>query len=90
MSFAAQDLSALKALLKSAIVEVLEERGDLIQELLVDALEDIGLANAISEGDGTANVSREGILEIIAQGSQRSSASSLCALCGDSPPHPAI
>jgi len=39
-----------KALLKEALVELLEERQDLFLETLIQALEDVGLAHAIREG----------------------------------------
>ena len=37
----------LKKLLKAAVVEVLEERQDLVRDALADAVEDIGLVKAI-------------------------------------------
>jgi hypothetical protein len=48
----------LKALLKAAIVEVLEERQDLLQDALAGALEDVGMARAIAEGEQTPHVRR--------------------------------
>jgi len=48
----------LKALLKSAIVEVLEERQDLLQDAVAAALEDVGMARAIAQGERTPHVSR--------------------------------
>ncbi len=48
----------LKALLKTAIVEVLEERQDLLQDAIADALEDVGMIRAIAEGEQTPHVRR--------------------------------
>jgi ribosomal protein L12E/L44/L45/RPP1/RPP2 len=48
----------LKALLKSAIVEVLEERQDLLQDAVAAALEDVGMARAIAQGEQSPHVSR--------------------------------
>jgi hypothetical protein len=43
----------LKEVVKTAIVEVLEERSDLIRDIVDDALEDIGMTRAIKEGENT-------------------------------------
>jgi hypothetical protein len=56
---ASVDEEKLKELFKSALVEVLEERGDLVRELFAEALEDVALARAIGEGMQSATVSRE-------------------------------
>jgi hypothetical protein len=45
------DEQRLKEVVKSAIVEVLEERKDLVREVIEEALEDAALARAIEEGD---------------------------------------
>jgi hypothetical protein len=45
-------------LLKTAIVEVLEERQDLLQDAIADALEDVGMVRAIAEGEQTPHVRR--------------------------------
>lgn len=58
----------LKELFKTAIVEVLEERGELLRELVVEALEDVGLARAIDEGLQGATVNREEVLEVLEGG----------------------
>ena len=66
MSTAQIDEERLKELLKAAIVEVFEERKDLVGEALQGALENIALARAIDEGAGSATVSREEIDRVIA------------------------
>jgi hypothetical protein len=59
------DEDRLKELFKAALVEVLEERGDLVRELFAEALEDIALAHAIDEGMQGATVSREKVFEVL-------------------------
>ncbi len=54
----------LKELLKTAIVELLEERRDLFQELIEDMMEDIVLGEAIEEGRKTEFVSREEVFKL--------------------------
>ena len=48
----------LKALFKDALVEVLEERPELIAGIVADAVEDIALTRAVQEGEETDNGSR--------------------------------
>jgi hypothetical protein len=48
----------LKALLKTAIVEVLEERQDLLQDAVVDALEEVGMAHWIIDPMAEGNCGR--------------------------------
>ena len=55
----------LKEVVKSAIVEVLEERKDLVREVIEEALEDAALARAIEDGDRTVMVNREKILRTL-------------------------
>lgn len=52
----------LKELMKTAVVEVLEERREFVKEIVEEAMEDIGLARAIEEGMKTENVSRADVL----------------------------
>jgi hypothetical protein len=59
------DEARLKDLLKAAIIEVFEERRDLIRDVLEEAIEDIALAHAIEEGEHGARVSREDVFEIL-------------------------
>lgn len=55
----------LKEILKTAIVEVLQENREEFSELLAEALEDIALRQAIAEGETTELVSREAIFRIL-------------------------
>jgi hypothetical protein len=54
-----------KDMLKQALLELFEERQDLFRDLMVEALEDVGLSAAIREGEATASVSRREILSIL-------------------------
>jgi len=57
--------SRLKEILKSALIEVFEERKSLFSDLLAEALEDIALIRAIKEGESTASVSRDEVFSIL-------------------------
>lgn len=54
-----------KELLKEVIVELIKERRDLFFEIILEAIEEIGLANAIREGRQDDFVSEDSILAII-------------------------
>jgi hypothetical protein len=58
------DEGRLKEMIKEALVEVLEERRDLMRAVMEEALEDVALVLAIEEGEGTAEVSRDEIFRI--------------------------
>ena len=62
------DEERLKNLFKAAIVEVFEERRDLVRDVVDEALEDIALARAIDEGARGANVSREEVFDALEEG----------------------
>lgn len=55
----------LKALIKTALVEVLEERQDLLHEAMAQALEDMGLAQAIEEGESSELIKREEVFNLL-------------------------
>ncbi|MEG3933522.1 MULTISPECIES: hypothetical protein [unclassified Microcoleus] len=59
------DETKLKELLKAAIFELLKEQKEVFSEILTEALEDIGIENAIKEGENTETVSREQIFKIL-------------------------
>jgi len=59
------DESKLKELLKAVIIELLQEQKEEFSELLIEALEDIGMKNAIKEGENTEIVSRDEIFKIL-------------------------
>ena len=54
-----------KVLLKKVFSELLEEKRDLFTAIMMDAIEEIGLANAIREGRQNEFVSEEDILAIV-------------------------
>ena len=55
----------MKNLLKESLLEIIETRRDLFIDLLADAMEDIGMLQAISEVDRATLVSREKIFEYL-------------------------
>jgi hypothetical protein len=55
----------IKSIIKAAIIEVLEERPDLLQEAIEDALEDFALYRAIKEGENTELSSREEVFRVL-------------------------
>jgi hypothetical protein len=59
------DDQTLKDLLKEALIEVLQERPGLLRDMLAEAVEDIGLARAIREGEDTAVVSKDAVFKAL-------------------------
>ncbi len=59
------DETRLKALLKEALVEVLEQRREWFSALMAEALEDVALVQAIKEGETTEIVSRDEIFDLL-------------------------
>ena len=53
------DEARLKDVIKTAVLEVFEERKDWLADLLGETLLDVGLGYAIQEGEQTPTVSRE-------------------------------
>ncbi|MEA3338508.1 MAG: hypothetical protein U9R15_00940 [Chloroflexota bacterium] len=54
-----------KELLKEVIIELIEEKRDLFFEVILEAIEEIGLANAIREGRQDEFVSEDQVLAIL-------------------------
>ena len=65
MADSMQDVDRLKEALKAAIVEVLEERRDLVVDLIEEALEDIALVRVLEEAEGSPLVSRDEVFKIL-------------------------
>ena len=65
MATALIDEENLKRLLKSALVEALNEHRELVQEIVEEALEDVGLGLAIEQGLRGASVSRKEVFSIL-------------------------
>ena len=59
------DEAKLKRLLKAAVVEVLEERRDLVRDALAEAVEDLGMVRAIQEGSRSPSISRDEVFRIL-------------------------
>ena len=55
----------LKELFKQAMVELLQERKDLLYELFEDILEDTALLRAIKEGETTEAVGKKDVLRVL-------------------------
>lgn len=54
-----------KALLTEVLVELLQQKREVFYELILDALEEVGLANAILEGEKTDFVDEADIQAIL-------------------------
>jgi hypothetical protein len=65
MSEMSLDEGRIKELLKEAVLEVLEERRDLIYDVLAEAMEDFALAKAIQEGESSESVTREQVFQTL-------------------------
>jgi hypothetical protein len=65
MAQASIEEGRLKELLKTAIVEVLEERRELVLDVFEEALEDVALARAIEEGERSSLVSRDEVFKLL-------------------------
>jgi hypothetical protein len=57
----------IKVLLKNAVVEVLEERQDLLRGALQESLEDMAMLKAIKHGEKTRLTSRKKIFQRLAR-----------------------
>lgn len=55
----------IKELFKSAIIEVLEEHGDLLRQALAEAIEDIALVRAIEDGENTETITRDEVFTLL-------------------------
>ena len=56
---------ALRTLLKQALVDALDERRDLLREVVAEALEDAALADAIRDGKQTSLAARADVFEAL-------------------------
>ena len=59
------DEKQFKILLKQTLIELFDERRDMFSAIIVEALEEIGLANAIREGRKNEFVSEEEIQSVL-------------------------
>jgi hypothetical protein len=68
MTQAPLDDQRLKDLIKTALLELLEERKDLLRNLIEETLEDIALARAIEQGQRTEEARRSEVFSILEGG----------------------
>ena len=59
------DNAKTKELLTEVLVELLQQNRGLFHELILDALEEVGLANAIAEGEDTEFVEEDDIRALL-------------------------
>ena len=55
----------LKELVKAAVIEVFEERRDLVRDAIAEAVEDLGMIRAIREGSRSRPISRNHVFRIL-------------------------
>jgi len=55
----------LKELIKDALIEMMSEKKELFQEILLEAIEEAGLINAIKEGRKNKFVEEERIMKLL-------------------------
>ena len=59
------DDGKLKKLIKQAIIEALEEKKEVVHDLLVEAMEDVAMIRAIRDGEDSGLVDRDQIFGIL-------------------------
>ena len=59
------DNGKLKEIFKQAIIEAMEEKKDVVHDLLVEAMEDLAMIHAIQEGEDSKSVSRKEVLQVL-------------------------
>jgi len=62
---AATDPDKLKKIVKAALIEVFNERQDLIRDAVAEALEDIAMVRAIEEGLNSGPAKEEEVLAVL-------------------------
>ena len=59
------DNAKLKEIFKQAIIEAIEEKKDVVRDLLVEAMEELAMIHAIQEGEKTEPTSRDEVFDIL-------------------------
>lgn len=59
---------ALRQEIKRAVAEALREQREVLQEVFLEVLEDVGLREAIREGRASEEVDRERVFEVLESG----------------------
>jgi hypothetical protein len=62
---AATDPDKLKKIVKAALIEVFDERQDLIRDAVAEALEDIAMVRAIEEGLNSGPATEEEVMALL-------------------------
>ncbi|MBN1359617.1 MAG: hypothetical protein JW993_03445 [Sedimentisphaerales bacterium] len=65
MSAVVIDDQTLRGLLKEALIEVMQERPELLTAMLAEAMEEVGLAEAIRQGSQTGSVAKSTVLKAL-------------------------
>ncbi|MBM4045983.1 MAG: hypothetical protein FJ279_12775 [Planctomycetes bacterium] len=65
MSLVTAEEQRIKELVKQALLELIEERKDLLYDSLAEALEDVALVKAIKEGEASEPVGRAEVFRIL-------------------------
>lgn len=65
MSTVSMSDAEIKELFKQAFMELLEERRDVLYDLLAEVIEDLALVNAIREGESTEAVSKAEVMQVL-------------------------
>ncbi len=59
------DDNKLKNLMKQAIIEVIEEKKEVVHDILVEAMEDVAMIRAIQDGEDSGLANRNEIFSIL-------------------------
>ena len=59
------DERKIKELMKEALVEVIEDRKEVLYDILSEVIEDVALVHAIREGETTEMVSKKEVFDIL-------------------------
>ena len=59
------DDGKIKDLFKQAILEAIEEKKDVVHDLLVEAMEDLSMIHAIQEGENSGTARRDEVLRAL-------------------------
>jgi hypothetical protein len=65
MATVSVEQTKLKTAMKEALIEVLQERSELVRDIFVEALEDMAMVNAIKAGENTKSVSRTQVMRAL-------------------------
>ena len=59
------DEAMMKKVFKNVLIEVLEEKKELLESVIIDVIEDIGMLNAIKQGEKRDFVNNEDFLKTL-------------------------